>query len=376
MNDKLNYICELLDSIELSIYISNFSTNKIVYANKKALKFFDEDIIGTNTIKSIKKLMVSNSSNKGFIKSIIYEINTDEYIEIFINYGCDIEIDIVDRLEHTIIKCDKSLYRYKNMLESIKQSFKTIWNKEEMYLVYQPKINIDSLDIVGYEVLCRWNHPKIGGINPTEFIPFIICINKVKEFDLFVFEKSLEFQKYLISQNIFKQCSINLSVISFNDSDVLKRICDLTEKYDIEASNITIEILEHSSLENNYKTKANIKMLKNKGFKISIDDFGTGYSSLSRLYNLEFDELKIPREFILYQEKNNKQEKILQIISNLANELNIDTVVEGVEHKENYDLIKKIGFKNSQGYLHSKPLKNYDFIKYCVSKEKPCYKGE
>ena len=250
------------------------------------------------------------------------------------------------------------------MLKCLNNSFEYLKSTSELYLVFQPKTNIKTLNILGYEVLTRWKNKEYGDIAPIEFLPFFIGTNKIKEFDLFVFENAFKFQEELIKNNIYQQCSINLSVESFNDTDILKNICTLVDKYNISPDSITIEILEHKGLEDIKQSICKINILKNKGFKLSIDDFGMGYSSFNRLYNFDIDELKIDKELLIDIKNNKKQEIILKNIFNLANELNIETVVEGVETKDIFNLVKSIGFSNSQGHFHSKPLKKDDYIRF------------
>lgn len=365
MKCKIFNIFKILDLINFSVYVSDIETNKIIYINKKAKNECSCDLLGKTRDEIFKNTI---NHNRFFIKSIIKQYDLDKYMDISIFVNADSTLRVVDEVLNKIIIDDENLYKYECMLTSINRSFEDMKNKSELFLVFQPKINVQTLNITGYEVLSRWKHREYGYISPMDFIPFFISMNEIKEFDLFVIANALEFQKELIENNIYQQCSVNLSIISLNDIDVLNKICDLVDNYNISANSIIIEILEHRGLKYNENTRENLKILRNKGFKISLDDFGTGHSSLSRLYNLEIDELKIAKEFLVDITENIKQKNILKAIFNLASDLNVETVVEGVEKQEIFELIKTIGFSNTQGYFHSKPLKKDEYINFAKQK--------
>lgn len=359
MSSKILNLLKILDSIDFPIYVSDISTHKIIHINKKAKREFSDGIVG-KTRDSVFKNTINN--DEYFIKSILKKYDNDKYIDISILINKS-ATNVVDEFLNKIIINDENLNKYECMLTSIKRSFEDMKNKSEIYFVFQPKINVQTLKIMGYEVLTRWKHFIYKHISPDEFIPFLISINKIKEFDLFVFKSAFKFQEYLVRNNINQQCSINLSVASFNDINILKNICNLIDKFNISPESITIEILEHDGL----GCKQNIKMLRDKGFKISMDDFGMGYSSLSRLYDFEVDELKIAKEFLIDFKENSKKQSILKFIANLSKELNIETVVEGVEKEGTFESIKAMGFLSSQGFFHSKPLNEFNYIEYSIN---------
>ena len=146
-------------------------------------------------------------------------------------------------------------------------------------------------------------------------------------------------------------------------SSFMFSILNIYKKYKIPKHLITAEILENVSLNNNAKTISYINLLRENGICISIDDFGTGYSSLSQISNLYFDELKIPREFVINARTSSKL-AVIEAISILAKKLNVTSVIEGVETYEDFKLFSSLGFDIVQGYYFSKPLTKSEIIDY------------
>ncbi|MGL5244255.1 MAG: GGDEF and EAL domain-containing protein [Sarcina sp.] len=362
---------------EFATYLTDFC-KKVKFHYKFCRYESDEFIICIGTIieDEIKKVIDYLKSFKN--KEAVYEEEIKLRIVAIKNkYGVTVKKLIsyveylledknlgLDKDYYKIIQNEENLRRYYCMAYRLNKGIKYLGEIGELYVVFQPQFQVKTNTIKGYEVLCRWNNEELGNINPKEFLDFAKCNNRMYELDLFVFEEAFKFQKYLKEINIDQSCSINVSISTLKKDTFIKDICELVNKYGIDMNTITIEMVEEAVLDNGKKIKNILNELKHKGINISIDDFGTGYSSLSRLYSAPFDELKIPREFIKDTLIDKRQIKILKIISTLAKSLNLNTVVEGVETIEQYDLIKKLGFKYSQGYFHSKPLNKNEYIEF------------
>ena len=165
--------------------------------------------------------------------------------------------------------------------------------------------------------------------------------------------------------------SVNQSKLLFYRSDYVQKLCQITDQYQIPRTLIVMEILEGLAAESIEELNKNISVLHEKGFKISLDDFGSGYSSLNLLARLEIDEVKLDRGFLagdLYME-NEKLKVLMKNIIRLAEELHIDTVVEGVESGDNESFISRIGAAWGQGYYYSRPISAADFEKMYLEKE-------
>lgn len=225
---------------------------------------------------------------------------------------------------------------------------------EQIILYYQPKIDSQSACIGGFEALARWPQKDGSVILPAEFIPLaeetklIIPLGESLLYQ--ACKQTVEWQKTHPNLHI----SVNISPIQFT--------CDLIEKVDkalvltgLNPSCLVLEITE-SVLLNDQNSKSIVRKLKKLGLKISIDDFGTGYSSLSYIKNYAFDELKIDQRFVRDMLADRIDTNIVKTMIDLAKNLNIQSVAEGVESQEHADLLKGYGCKFLQGYYYGPPI--------------------
>ena len=243
----------------------------------------------------------------------------------------------------------------------INESLREAVNKQQWEIYYQPQFDAKSNSVIGFEALIRWQHPEKGIIMPSNFIP-------TAESNECIFDIG----KYVI-KNVFKQASkwnqkydknliasINLSPKEFERKKVITLIQDTLNTFNLSSDLVIVEITENTFLNNNMEQ---IQKLKDMGIKISIDDFGTGYSSLSYLQQYPVDSIKIDKSFVR-NINNDHQKKILSnSIINLANNLNLDIVTEGIENKEELDFFTNKECNKFQGYYFSKPLNAVDFEK-------------
>lgn len=264
---------------------------------------------------------------------------------------------------NAILKYDDNLKTDLEHINILKKDFKNDLLSDKFHLVFQPKVCVKTLKIVGFETLLRWKHDKLGVISPCKFVPIAENLGEISSLDLYVFKKSCEFQRYLIDKGIKLKCSVNLSLNTLKSYEKINEILNIYKEYKIPKHLITAEILENVSLNNNTKTISYINLLREKGICISIDDFGTGYSSLSQISNLYFDELKIPREFVIDARTPSKL-AVIEAISLLAKKLKVTSVIEGVETYEDFKLFSSLGFDIVQGYYFSKPLTKSEIIDY------------
>ncbi|MDU6193603.1 EAL domain-containing protein [Clostridium perfringens] len=264
---------------------------------------------------------------------------------------------------NSILMYDDNLKTDLEHMNILKKDFKNDLLTGKFHLVFQPKVCVKTLKIVGFETLLRWKHDKLGEISPCKFVPIAENLGEISSLDLYVFKKSCEFQRCLIDKGIKLKCSVNLSLNTLKSYEKINEILNIYKEYKIPKHLITAEILENVSLNNNAKTISYINLLRENGICISIDDFGTGYSSLSQISNLYFDELKIPREFVIDARTPSKL-AVIEAISILAKKLKVISVIEGVETYEDFKLFSSLGFDIVQGYYFSKPLTKSEIIDY------------
>lgn len=198
-----------------------------------------------------------------------------------------------------------------------------------------------------------------------KFIPVFEKNNFIIKLDEYVFEKVCKDIKVL--KNKIKNMpiiSVNISKETLTENNFLEKYLRILSKYEINASEIELEITEGIAINNELDIKEILTKIKNKGFKISIDDFGTGYSSLNMLQIMPIDIIKIDKSFIDKIDKFNNNENLIEVIMMIAKKMNLKTVAEGVEDKEQVDYLKKVKCDLIQGYYYSKPIKLEKFIEY------------
>ena len=244
----------------------------------------------------------------------------------------------------------------------IEQNMSSAIENEEFEVYYQPKFFIESEKIYGAEALVRWKHDgKI--IPPDKFIPIFEKNKFILKLDLYILDKvckNIKEWKEKYDKEIV--VSVNVSRQHFMDEHFLEKYLMVTAKHGINTNNIDLEITESATIEEGIDIIEIMNKMKELGFLISIDDFGTGYSSLSSLQDMPADILKIDKSFV---DKIGKTEKnIVDYIINIAKELKLTTIAEGVETKKQREYLLEKGCDIIQGYYYSKPLPKEEFEKY------------
>ncbi|MDE6053897.1 MAG: GGDEF domain-containing phosphodiesterase, partial [Lachnospiraceae bacterium] len=228
----------------------------------------------------------------------------------------------------------------------------------KMYL--QPKYSISRNKIVGAEALVRWIHPERGMIYPNEFIPVIEENGFIKMVDYYIWEKASRFIKKCMDIGI-EDCpvSVNVSRNHLKDMEFMYVLMDDIKKYQIEKSLLELEITETV---NDEQIGQMAMRLKIDGFTLLMDDFGSGYSSLNMLLETPFDVIKLDKKFMDNMMASDRGKLILEHMVSMAQELGLGLLAEGVETKEQVDLLEKIGCDNVQGYYFARPMPQEDFF--------------
>lgn len=230
-------------------------------------------------------------------------------------------------------------------------------DKKSFNMVYQPKVDILSKKIIGFEALVRWHSEKMGGVSPSEFIPFAESSGLIGPLSEVIFEKVCEdFIRYGIAKGTDLPVSINVSGIHFQQSHFVSGLKQIFEKMNCQPSYFELELTEHTIMSSSSDIALKLNDLKDLGFKISIDDFGTGYSSLSYLHRFPIDFLKIDRSFIRNINEIKENELIVNAIINMASSLQMGVIAEGAETLEQVELLQRLGCGIVQGYYFSKPM--------------------
>ncbi len=239
----------------------------------------------------------------------------------------------------------------------IENDLRTAINKGELFLEYQPKINIETKSVYGMEALVRWNHPEIGLIRPDVFIGISEETGQILQLGLWVAKQAIHDAKRLHDEGCMLVVSINVSNKQLSDESFIDNMCTIADKAGLDKSYIELEITESHIMNDITKSLSILNALHARGFKLSIDDFGTGYSSLSHLKKLPAKTIKIDRSFVLDIDKDEDDRSIIAAIVAMAKSLGKDVIAEGSETKEQVCALRLLECNQIQGYYFSKPIK-------------------
>lgn len=333
----------------------------------------DEFILVKNNIKDKKQIkdLLDN-----IIKNISKPININGK-DIFCTLSIGVSIYPTDGKDLGVLlkRSDMAMYlakingknRYEffdiKILEILNREFdiekglRIAIDNEEISLAFQPKIKIDTEEVIGFEVLVRWNSGELGFVPPNEFIPIAESSGLIIPIGKYIIDESFKKCKELsmMTNKIFKM-AINLSDVQIRDDEIVDYISESLEKYQLDASYIEFEITESIIMKSAEKNIKTLEKLKSLGVTLALDDFGTGYSSLSYLRTLPIDVLKIDKTFIDGIVVEEKSEYIINSIINLSHYLKLLVVAEGVETKQQLDYLKTSSCDIIQGYYFSKPI--------------------
>lgn len=234
----------------------------------------------------------------------------------------------------------------------------------EVTIHLQPKYRLVTRRISGAEALVRWNRPHEGFLPPAEFIPILEQKGQIFKLDLFVWELTCQLLRRWIDNDMpIVPVSVNVSRVDLDDPLFEHKFMELIDTYQIPARYFILEITEttYANLDKNHI--ATIEKLRRQGFKVEMDDFGSGYSSLTMLKDFYIDDLKIDLGFITGIGENTRGEKILQLVVDLANDLELGVIAEGVEKANQADFLLEIGCQIAQGFYFARPMPESDFEK-------------
>ena len=226
---------------------------------------------------------------------------------------------------------------------------------DELRLFLQPKIALASGAFVGAEALVRWQHPTRGMVPPLQFIPFAEQTGFVRQLTLWMFEACAREWPALQALGV-QRVSVNLSTRDLLDLELPQRLQAILGRLGVAPQAFCLEITESAIMDEPQRALAILEALSAAGFKLSIDDFGTGYSSLAYLKRLPVDELKIDKSFVMAMERDADDAKIVRSTIDLAHNLGLSVVAEGVENAAVYRQLQALGCDEGQGYHMARPM--------------------
>lgn len=238
-------------------------------------------------------------------------------------------------------------------------------NQDQFVVYYQPKHHISSLEIDGAEAVVRWIHPIMGFMSPVSFIPLFEKNGFITSLDQFILNSVCkDLTEWVRRGEPVVPISVNVSRVDLAKSGLANRVIKTVDSYGLDHKLIHLEITESGYSADPDTVIQEVQKLHDAGFRIELDDFGAGYSSLSALSALPVDVLKLDMSLLSHNEEASSR-NILEFSMKLAKILNMETVQEGVETKEQMEHITSLGCDHVQGFLFSRPLPKAQFIAYC-----------
>lgn len=331
----------LIHAFNIDRFINVISDINIVYKDENAVKKFH---FGA-TIGAAKLTDISRGGEVMIRCSIAYQVaRQQESTEVV--YFCD------------------EYYKNVTKEKEIIAGFHRGLEQQEFVVHYQPKVMADKKTVYGGEALVRWKHDE-RLIYPGDFIPILERDGSICKLDFYVLDKACEFLSRCKKMNIeLPRISVNFSRKHIGNPDLVKEIVAVIDKYKVPHEYVEIELTESEDFKDYIVMAKLIDELKAEDISTSIDDFGTGYSSLNMLRMTSIDILKIDKSFIPIEEDYQQKKDCIMFesIARLAKELGVMVVAEGVETKQQYDYLTKMGCDIIQGYYFDKPLYEEEFL--------------
>lgn len=249
-----------------------------------------------------------------------------------------------------------SLYNIKFIEENLQKAI----DEQQLSMYLQPKYSISKNEIIGAEALVRWIHPERGMIYPNQFIPIIEENGSIVQVDHYIWRKACMFIRKCIDSGI-KPCpiSVNVSRVHLRGDESSQILSDMVRSSGIPGKLLELEITETAD---DLQISRQTSLLKDSGFTLLMDDFGSGYSSLNVLLESPFDVIKLDKRFIENMMTSDKGRNILEHVLQMASNLDITVLAEGVETKEQIELLRSIGCDQVQGYYYAKPMPEDEFF--------------
>lgn len=278
----------------------------------------------------------------------------------------------------TILRdADAALYRAKSLgkrrceifdtaiLDAARNSLKMeadlkwAWERREFFLVYQPIVRLDSLEIAGFEALLRWNHPERGMIPPLEFVPIAEKTGLILPLGLWILsEASRQLKLWKETLHLSKDLyiSVNVSPLQLRQPSFINEVSAALRNSGLDAEGLVLELTESGVMENPETAHRTLMQLRIMGARIALDDFGTGYSSLSRLCRFPLDYVKIDRSFVMGLESGSDTRDVVQAICKLAHTLGLRVIAEGIETPNQLESMRRLDCECGQGFWFSRPV--------------------
>jgi diguanylate cyclase (GGDEF)-like protein/PAS domain S-box-containing protein len=236
--------------------------------------------------------------------------------------------------------------------------------REEFRVVYQPKIELATREVVGAEALIRWSHPKLGVVGPSRFVPVAEDSGMVVQIGDWMLRAVCRQIRQWQGEGLTLPVAVNVSARQFQQADLPDLVVSVLSETQVPARLLEIELTESAVMHDAEASVVALERLKSFGVQISIDDFGTGYSSLSYLKRLPLDVLKIDQSFVRDISSDPNDAAIVRAIITLARSLGMKVIAEGVETEAQLAFLNAYGCQYAQGYMFGQPMPAEEFVKF------------
>ena len=343
-----NYIVSRLGGDEFTLLITDVEDcSDVEKVLQKAMGIFNEPFV----VQEIEFFLTASAG------IAVFPSDGDNVTELFKNADMSM-YEAKKRGKNQYLFCNDDMRKEAVKKVMLTNSLHRALEKDELYLHYQPQINVETGAVIGFEALLRWDNADYGTIPPGTFIPLAEQTGLIKPIGLWVFKTVCEQCRSCHShykENV--RISINFSVEQLKDVNIVKQITDIIEETGISPSNVEIEITESIAFSSEQRILEKLLQLKELGLLIAIDDFGKEYSALSRIRSFPVDLLKIDMDFIHgISSGNPKDRAIVKTIIQLAKNLGVKVLAEGVETEEQYEFLKQEKCDEIQGFYFYKGM--------------------
>jgi len=302
-------------------------------------------------------------------------------INVTASVGVCLYPDLADDTEHMLRRSEAAMYAAKEagrnrsvvfapaMLEdassrlSMEGALKQALNNEELFLEYQPQVELPSGKVIGMEALLRWRHPRFGLVSPAHFIPMAEKMGLLPEFGIWAMHRACRDAKWIQNQIGRRvSLSVNLSPNQFEQKKLLKTIEYALAESGLAANDLEIEIIENTLMINSTANLKTLQMIRDLGVKLSIDDFGTGFCNFNYLLQYQVDRLKIDQSFVRQAANDTNAASVVRTVIAMSHGLGVTVIAEGVETKEQLKFLMRRRCDQAQGYLFARPLSPERFV--------------
>jgi EAL domain-containing protein (putative c-di-GMP-specific phosphodiesterase class I) len=251
---------------------------------------------------------------------------------------------------------------------SLEAGLRHALERNEIEVFFQPKIDFLTNRVSGVEALIRWRHPQLGLLLPDKFIALAEEIGAIIPIGYWTLKHVCERARRWQELGMAMPVAVNLCASQFHEPDLVSRLGAIMKATGVAPQFIEVEITESMVMRDTGRAAKVMEGLRAMGVRLSIDDFGTGHSSLGYLKRFPIDRLKVDRSFVRDLPHNNDDVAITRAVIAMAHSLKMTVVAEGVEHQDQFDLLRSEGCDEFQGYLCAKPMEEEDLLKFLTAR--------